>query len=96
MPSTRIGRRGQLTVPKSVRQSMGVTEGDHVTFVERGGEIVLRPVRQSLRDLRGSVPVDGPQDFDAVRASVQTDRASRQSLGETPDATTNAAPTDAD
>ena len=77
MPSTRIGRRGQLTVPKSVRQSMGVQEGDHVAFVERAGEIVLRPVRQTLRDLRGSVPVDGPQDFDAVRAAVHAERARR-------------------
>lgn len=77
MPSTRIGRRGQLTIPRSVRQSLGLAEGDHVTFVERAGDVVLRPVRQSLRDLRGSVPVDGPQDFDAVRASVREARADR-------------------
>ena len=75
MPSTRVGRRGQITVPKAVRQSLGLHEGDHVAFVERGGDVVLRPVRQSLRDLRGSVPVDGPQDFEAVRASVRRTRA---------------------
>jgi hypothetical protein len=56
---------------------MRVEEGDRVAFVERGGEIVLRPIRQSLRDLRGSVPVDGPQDFEAIRASVQAARAER-------------------
>ena len=56
---------------------MGLSVGDHVAFVERGGDVVLRPVRQSLRDLRGSVPVDRPQDFDAVRASVQGARAER-------------------
>lgn len=94
MPSTRIGRRGQLTVPKSIRQSMGVHEGDHVAFVERGGEIVLRPVRQSLRDLRGSVAVDGPQDFEAVRAMVQTDRAAR--LAANSAQPTDATQTDAD
>ncbi len=77
MPTTRVGRRGQLTLPRAVRQSLGVAEGDQVAFVERGGEVVLRPVRQSLRDLRGSVLVNGPQDFDAVRASVQADRAQR-------------------
>lgn len=76
---------------------MGVQEGDHVAFVERGGEIVLRPVRQSLRDLRGSVPVDGPQDFDAVRASVRDDRARRLADTEAPVAgtTTDDTPTDA-
>ncbi|MDT7858321.1 hypothetical protein RQM47_16855 [Rubrivirga sp. S365] len=44
MPSSRVGHRGQIAVPKAVHQS--------------------------LRDLRGSVPVDGPQDFGAVRAAV--------------------------
>ena len=77
MPSTRVGRRGQLTIPKAVRQSLGLSEGDHVAFVEHGGDVVLRPVRQSLRDLRGSVPVDGPQDFDAIREDVRDARASR-------------------
>ena len=77
MPSTRIGRRGQITVPKAVRQSMGLAVGDYVAFVERGGDVVLRPVRQSLRDLRGSVAVDGPQDFDAVREAARRARTAR-------------------
>jgi hypothetical protein len=54
---------------------MGVEEGDRVAFVQRGGEVVLRPVRQTLRDLRGSVAVAGEQDFAAIRASVQHTRA---------------------
>ena len=77
MPSTRVGRRGQLTIPKAVRQSLGLSEGDHVAFVEHGGDVVLRPIRQSLRDLRGSVPASGPQDFDAIRDSIQDSRADR-------------------
>ena len=77
MPSTRVGRRGQLTIPKAVRQSLGIAEGDHIAFVQRGGEVVLRPVRQSLRDLRGSVAVDGPQDFDEIRSAVRAARAQR-------------------
>ena len=64
-------------MPKAVRQSLGLSEGDHVAFVQSGGDVVLRPVRQSLRDLRGSVPVDGPQDSDAVRDAVRTGRTER-------------------
>lgn len=90
MPSTRVGRRGQITVPKAVRQSLGLTEGDHVAFVQSGGDVVLRPVRQSLRDLRGSVPVDGPQDFDAVRDDVRGARANRLTSDD-PAASTDAA-----
>ena len=75
MPTAKIGRRGQITVPKDVSQSLGLSEGDRIAFVESGGQVVLRPVRHSLRDLRGSVPVSGPQDFDAVRQSLQMGRA---------------------
>jgi len=85
MPSTRVGRRGQLTIPKPVRQALGVAEGDHVAFVERAGEIVLRPVRLSLRDLRGSVPVDGPQNPESVREEVRAARAARLAPGEAAD-----------
>lgn len=76
---------------------MAIQEGDHVAFVERGGEVVLRPIRKSLRDLRGSVPVNGPQDFDAVRASVRDDCARRLADNETPVArtATGDTPTDA-
>lgn len=77
MPSTRVGRRGQLTIPKAVRQSLGLAEGDHVAFIEHGGDVVLRPVRHSLKDLRGSVPVSGPQDIESVRKAVSDARADR-------------------
>lgn len=78
MPTAKIGRRGQLTLPKDVRQSLGLSEGDSVAFVESAGEVVLRPVRHTLRDLRGSVPVDGPQDRDAVRERTLGVRADSQ------------------
>ena len=94
MPSTRVGRRGQLTIPKVVRQSLGLSEGDHVAFVEHGGDVVLRPVRQSLRDLRGSVPVDGPQDFDAVRGATRRARSER--LTQDAGSTNTGGETDAD
>ncbi len=85
MPSVRVGRRGQLTLPKAIRQSLGLAEGDHVAFVSHNGEVVLRPVRQSLRDLRGSVPVSGTQNFEAVRDAAREARAARLSTPILPD-----------
>lgn len=71
MPTAKIGRRGQLTLPKPVRQALGLREGDRVAFVDQGGEVVLHPLRATLRDLRGSVPAPGgPQDFAAIREHV--------------------------
>jgi AbrB family looped-hinge helix DNA binding protein len=42
-PSTaRITFKGQLTIPKSVRETLNVSKGDSVVFEERNGEIVVR------------------------------------------------------
>lgn len=75
MPNLRIGRRGQITIPSSVRHELHLVEGDHVIMQVRAGELILRPVGRSILALRGSVPVDGPQDFAAIRAKVIGSRA---------------------
>ncbi len=77
MPSLRIGRRGQITIPSALRRELHLDEGDHVIVTVRAGELVLRPAGRPLFDLRGSVPVDGPQDFAAIRTQVTAHRARR-------------------
>ena len=75
MLSTKIGRRGQITLPKEVRRKIHVEEGDQITFIIDGERVIIKPVTQTLLDLRGSVPVSGEQDFDAIRKQVITQRA---------------------
>jgi AbrB family looped-hinge helix DNA binding protein len=65
-----VGRRGQMTVPREIRRSLNLQEGDRVAFIRRGDEVVLQPLTSTLRDLRGSVPVDKAQDFAAIREQV--------------------------
>ena len=66
----KIGRRGQITLPRSLRRRLGFREGDRIAFVYSGDEIILRPLTSTLLDLRGSIPVEGPQDFTAIRRQV--------------------------
>lgn len=75
MQSSRVGRRGQLVLPRDVRQLLQLSEGDSVLFLRRGNEVVLKPITRTLLDLEGSIPVNGPQDFDAVRKTVMEERA---------------------
>lgn len=75
MQSSRIGRRGQLVLPRDVRQLLQLSEGDSVLFLRRGNEVVLKPITKTLLDLEGSIPVNGPQDFDAIRKTVMEVRA---------------------
>jgi len=79
----KVGRRGQITVPKTIRRWLNLREGDRLTFIKKGEEIVLQPLARTLLDLRGSVPVSQPQDFDAIRRRVIKHHARQVSQDET-------------
>jgi AbrB family looped-hinge helix DNA binding protein len=54
--AAQLSSKGQLTVPKAVRDALGLAEGDQVVFrVE--GERALMARTPHLLDLAGSVPV---------------------------------------
>ena len=80
MLHTRVGRRGQIILPREVRRRIKVQEGDQIAFVFDGEQVIIKPITQSLLDLRGSVPVSGEQDFEAIRKEALTTRA--QARGE--------------
>ena len=40
--SMRVGERGQVTIPKDLRDKFGLEPHDEVTFFESRGELVLR------------------------------------------------------
>jgi AbrB family looped-hinge helix DNA binding protein len=77
MPSLRVGRRRQITLPSALRRELHLEEGDRVLVEMRPGELVLRPAGRSILALRGSVPVDGPQDFETIGAEVIGGRVKR-------------------
>ena len=71
-------RKGQVTIPKEIRDRLGVKEGEKVFFVVRGDEIVLKVLKGTILDLRGSVrPATRPEDFGQVRRFVKQTVARR-------------------
>ena len=76
-----IGRRGQMTLPRSIRRALNLQEGDRVAFIQQGNEVVLQPLTSTLLDLRGSVPVAEPQDFAAIREIVISEHARKVAEG---------------
>lgn len=72
MQESTMTRKGQVTIPKEIRDRLGVKEGEKVLFVMRGEEVVLKVVKGTILDLRGSVqPSSRPEDFDKIRQSVK-------------------------
>ena len=39
---TRVTSKGQVTIPKNVRERLGVRSGDEVEFFEKDGVVVVR------------------------------------------------------
>ena len=74
-----FGRHGQITLPREVCRRIKVDEGDQIAFIIEGERVIIKPITQSLLDLRGSVNVSGEQDFDAIRKEVTAKRAQRDS-----------------
>ena len=72
MALAKLTSKGQATIPKEIRDYLQLSPGDRILFIQRDGEVVLRPVTQTLLDMRGSIrPRHKPEDFDKVRETVK-------------------------
>lgn len=67
-----ITRKGQVTIPKPIRDQLGLEEGEKIMFIRRGDEVLLKVLRGSILDLKGSVrPSARPEDFSRIRQTVK-------------------------
>ena len=53
MPTSTVTSKGQITLPRDVRQALGLDLGDKVDFVEVEGGFKLVPLRKDVRVLKG-------------------------------------------
>ena len=76
MPKATITYKGQITLPKAVREQLGVRPGDRVSFREiEGGVIVVEADTVDLMELKGAMRprrrgVTVEQMNDAIRAAA--------------------------
>lgn len=56
-----ITSKGQITIPKYVRDALDLKAGDKVVFMIEGEQAILAPVRQrDMTQLRGALPATIP------------------------------------
>lgn len=75
----RMSSKGQITVPKPVREALGLEEGDQVHFRVDEGRAVLAKI-PNLIDLAGSVPVPAGKSglsWDEIRRQAHAEWARR-------------------
>lgn len=85
MPISTITAKGQTTIPKPVRDSVHLKPHDKLFYMVEGDSIIIRPVRGSVRDLKGifKEAVKGPIDFKKLREDTKRAVAKRM-LGKLP------------
>jgi len=78
MSTARIYKKGQITIPKAVRDATGFNIGDRVVVEARDDEIVLRhPV--GVLEFNPPGPVAADVDWPSARRAARQDRAARRS-----------------
>ena len=79
MNKAKITFKGQVTIPKEIRDALTMQEGDMVIFQVEGDHAVLKPLRKKLlADFYGVLPATRPYPgTEAIRKEVQHKMAKR-------------------
>lgn len=82
MPMTRLSTKGQLILPKEVRERHGWTPGTELAIEDQGDFVIVRRIEDlpevSLEDLAGCAGYEGPAlSLDAMEAAIA--RGARES-----------------
>ena len=54
MPTATVTTKGQVTIPKEVRERLGIETGDRLSFfLQEDGSVVVKPITRHVRELGG-------------------------------------------
>ncbi len=74
-----ITSKGQITLPKALRDQLHLSTGDRVEFIiEKGGAVRLIPKHLSIRSLKGVLPrPTRPVSLDAMDRAIEDGAAGK-------------------
>ncbi|HWR09290.1 AbrB/MazE/SpoVT family DNA-binding domain-containing protein [Sporomusa sp.] len=59
MEVSRISSKGQVTIPKSIRELLNLNEGDRVAFIEDNGKVVITKASLiALHELQDALSIE--------------------------------------
>lgn len=69
MAISTLTKKGQVTIPKEIRNILGIKEHDKVMFIKKDGDIILKHINGDIFDLRGILkPLKRHEDFEKIRS----------------------------
>jgi antitoxin PrlF len=73
MPTGTVTSKGQITIPKEVRDRLRLTAGSRVNFVfDRKGSLTLKPAKTDFRSLKGIIksPLGRPITIEEMNEAI--------------------------
>ncbi len=78
MPVSVLTKKWQTTIPKQIRNHLGLQPNDKIFYLIEGEQVVLKPLKGNILDLRGSVASkEKPIDFEKLRDDTRKKVARR-------------------
>ena len=74
MATAKLTSKGQLVIPKPIRDYLHLHPGDTLDFlVKESGEVLMRPAIEDVRSLKGMLYKPGrkPVSLDAMRQAIR-------------------------
>jgi len=75
MPVATMTNKGQITIPKEIRDMLGLHSGDKLDFsCEKGGRLIVRPLKKNVDDLYGKLfqPEREPLSTEAINDALRS------------------------
>lgn len=66
--------KGQMTIPKEVRNALNLKPSEKVIIVVEGDHAIIKPLRGNILDIGGAVKIpdrEKPIDFKSIREEVK-------------------------
>ncbi len=68
-----VTRNAQITIPKVIREKLGIKEGDRVNVSLENEKVVLKKVKPSIEEYHDFLP----KDFESILEKLRTNSKSR-------------------
>jgi AbrB family looped-hinge helix DNA binding protein len=85
MPIAVLTSKGQMTIPKEVREALNLKPSGKVIIVVDGDRAILKALRGNILDIGGSIEIPGsgrPADFRKIRAEARERVARKVAQGD--------------
>jgi len=67
-----LTKKSQVTLPKQIRDFLGVKAGEQISFVIEDNTVKIFPIKSKLEENFGKVkPIQKPEDFKQIREFVE-------------------------